>query len=518
MKKIIFTSFLFLLIFLLGLVIPNLRASATVGVVSGFVSERQSVYITFVHEDAFPFPILISQFWQNIDALDYVFNQLHQEGKLNKKYPTLSIVANQFSQLEHPRWHSPTVLSMEENCFVDWDGHNIRTNEVIELGSCYKIFVTTHPISYENLLTLILLLPRLTPENPRIEIETLEAFKQYKQEVALEKERFRNITFERDISWSPCGQFFLQGTWRNQKLHYQIINFETREKINLDALEYYLVPPAWSFNSRFVVYGSQEKIKIFDLANNQKTVIDLRQLHSKELKPEYYKNIDRITFSVTPAEDKILFDLSGWKFDFDGVTYIWDSQTELFEEQILDLPWRRVFEDWIEIPVEVKRVTLDQFETMTKEEPDEELKKLEPYRSRILEKHESFYGGEISPLKNKIALITSEDDLLKVKMVEIDNFKEINIDQFAPVAINRVLGLLEPVVDEPVIDKVVVDEDEMVVDEVMPEEEAEVDEVAKADEKANWLLILIGVVSIIAAIFIGLLIYKKKKQKQKDKK
>jgi len=59
------------------LMLPSHSARAAVEVTTGFVSERKTTFISLHHEDVSPFPVLVAELAQNVDALDNLFHRLN---------------------------------------------------------------------------------------------------------------------------------------------------------------------------------------------------------------------------------------------------------------------------------------------------------------------------------------------------------------------------------------------------------------------------------------------------------
>ncbi|MEW5922152.1 MAG: hypothetical protein AB1796_14645 [Bacillota bacterium] len=77
--------------------------------------------------------------------------------------------------------------------------------------------------------------------------------------------------------------------------------------------------------SRFLAYGSQEEIVVFNIIEQEYYRLNLKELH-----PADYKGISNIRFAQNPTGDKIYFSLEGYAFI--TAAYVWDIFTNTLEQ------------------------------------------------------------------------------------------------------------------------------------------------------------------------------------------
>jgi len=129
--------FCLIMIIFTGLMLPSPSARATVEVTTGFVSERKTTFISLHHEDASPFPVLVAELAQNVDALNNVFHRLQNAGQLLPSHPKLAIdISDDAYQrlLPEPIAAGVAVLSLENGYRLDLDPHDVLSADTIALG------------------------------------------------------------------------------------------------------------------------------------------------------------------------------------------------------------------------------------------------------------------------------------------------------------------------------------------------------------------------------------------------
>jgi|GEM_PF-752751 len=293
------------------LMLPSHSARATVEVTTGFVSERKTTFISLHHEDVSPFPVLVAELAQNVDALDNLFHRLLNAGQLLSSYPILAIeISDDVYQgvlSTGPRVDGFAVLSLENNYRLDLDPHDVLSADTIGLGPVYRVELTLWPISVNELLTLVLLLPELSADNPRIELLAAD-IRQYRDKFDDKIRDAAKVWSHSDLLWSLDGNLLLWAGWDNRGLNYHVFNFIANERMSLDRLEHYILPPTFSPDSRFIVYASQIELKIVDVVR-QKT----QSFSLQDKMPYSYQGIDWITVAFNETADSLFLSIGGWK-------------------------------------------------------------------------------------------------------------------------------------------------------------------------------------------------------------
>ncbi len=127
---------------------------------------------------------------------------------------------------------------------------------------------------------------------------------------------------------SPVYQLGGMGGWQPGRIsRYEYESFVSPQWAALLPKDSQLVffPAGLLAQSRFLAYGSQEEIVVFDIIEQEYYRLNLKELH-----PADYKGISNIRFAQNPTGDKIYFSLEG--YGFITAAYIWDIFTDALEQ------------------------------------------------------------------------------------------------------------------------------------------------------------------------------------------
>jgi hypothetical protein len=423
------------IIFLTGL-LQSHPANATVDVTTGFVSERITTFISLYHEDASPMPVLVAELAQNVNALDNVFHRLLNDDRLLPSHPVLAIeISDDAYQgiLSGPRADGYAVLSLENDYHLDLDPQDIFSADKTAIGPAYRIELALWPVSYNELLTLVLLLPRLNAENSSMELLPTD-IRQYRDKFAEEiaQQSIFMMGSYTDLLWSPDGNLLLSANWSDRRLNYQVFNFAANEVMSLDRLEHYILPPTFSPDSRFIVYSSQTELRIVDVKRRRTTGFSLR-----EWLPDDYQLISNVAFAVNKTGDTIFFSPRGWSMPLPSPTFLWRSANP---EQLEKVSGLEVMEK-PDLPGETWSAFLHRPHGSRAFAEPAELKEEKAYSTRvdlaaIREKLQARYGavyGETinHPRNDYLAVLTEGGNRLRARVFSLPSLEERSIYAFA---------------------------------------------------------------------------------------
>ena len=429
--------FCLIILILTGLMLPGHPARATVDVTTGFVSERKTTFISLHHEDVSPFAILVAELAQNVNALDNVFHRLQSAGQLLSSHPKLAIDisddAYQRVLSTGPKVDGFAVLSLENGYRLDLDPHDILSADTIGLGPVYRIELALWPISVNELFTLVLLLPELSADNPRMELLAAD-IRRYRDKHDAEIERIAGEWSSTDMLWSPDGNLLLLAHGHNREVYYQVFNFAANERMSLERLEHYILPPTFTPDSRFIVYSSQAELRIVDLKERRTAGFSLQ-----EMIPGDYQNISSAQFAVNKTGDIIFLDPRGWGMPLPSPKFIWRSANP---EQLEKISGLDVMEK-PDLPGETWSDFLHRRQPSIVKTPAEfaELKsKMAPPANVDLtaeeEKLQAMYGTFYStalnyPQNNRLAILLEGVASLEARVLSLPSLGEIDKHLFA---------------------------------------------------------------------------------------
>lgn len=434
------------LLLLICMLVPSYRASATVSVVTGFVSERKTTIITLDHEDASPMSRLVSYLSQNVDAIDNVFNRLHYRGVLKTEHSTLVIATSGDAYqgllpAQAPLGHA--VLSLQDNYRLDLDPHDIAEDlglvGSINLGPVYLVEVLLWPVTINDLLAMVFLLPELSSENPRLELTAAEIREHRDRGKRFEIERLAEEWSSNDLQWSPDGSLLLAGAWHNRRLSYMLYNFTTNRRTLLDPVHLSIMPPTFSPDSRYVVSASNHELRIMDVRRQQTW-----RLPFVDIIPEQFELISVAQFAVNNRGDALFFSLFG--FDMEGpLALVWRSREPSTLERITGLEFmakpQLPGETWSSFvarrhPAIVK--TVQEFAAVAKELAADREATLTPLEQQLRDRYGAFYAAvDNHPKDSHLALLASDEGRFLARVLALPSLEEIDVSAFALVPESR---------------------------------------------------------------------------------
>ncbi|MBS3984701.1 MAG: hypothetical protein KGZ66_03720 [Selenomonadales bacterium] len=174
------------------------------------------------------------------------------------------------------------------------------------LGEGYVIETTTARLAFNDLLALVLLLPRLTDQAPVVVADGDEVLRQVK-----ESQEFHEFS-RLEVSFGPQGMWSTEGkqlapVWRAGELTYRVIDLAGATLIELKPLPYYIARPSWSPPvPRFVAGATATELLIAEAHSGAVHRLDLTALF-----PERYLRITEVLeMAASPDGEQIAFTLS----------------------------------------------------------------------------------------------------------------------------------------------------------------------------------------------------------------
>lgn len=302
-----------LIVLMSCIILAPAPATATVPVSSTIVGQNHSVYVSLYYEDADEgMAVLKARLQQDIHALEHVFRSLQETGELDGRYPILLVRAGY-----HPTAESgfaPAAATLSRTPAVALTGgfpvegplHGIYRTE--NLGRAYVIDTTTGLLSFDDLLALVLLLPRLNEQNPVLIVNDEEILAQIKN--SQKYQAFSNLRLELRpfVTWgTPEGIEGLAPVWQAGVFSYRAYDLLGNRLFELQPLDYYLAKPSWSPPiPRFLAYTTEKELYFIELFSRKTHRIDLTALFPQR----YLQMSDSIELVVSPQGEHIYFTLS----------------------------------------------------------------------------------------------------------------------------------------------------------------------------------------------------------------
>jgi hypothetical protein len=240
-------------------------------------------------------------------------------------------------------------------------------------------------LTHEKLLLGILAAQKIQGRVKETELRDWEALRrEYESDLA----RFSGKTVFADPRWSPDGKYLLESVWKDGAVSYRVVEAATDKTQFLPELGALpLAVPQWSYDSRYVAYGSAEKVLIYDLQENKVQVISLSQYNDNHQDGPYV-----LTFSFNPADDILYFSFDVEWFNY-YKAYLWDARdgSVKFFRQDQILPWL-----------------------------DEE--NLDLHRLGLGDEAYQMRDAALSPAGNKVAaVVRGEDGLTTIRIINKEN-------------------------------------------------------------------------------------------------
>jgi len=277
--------------------------------IAGYVvkNESSNVWLNFSANYDYFSRALPFRYIHQIEALDFVRLELVKKDRL-QNIPVLITMPPPFTPAGEY-----TEISLEKECFTD-SGDTV--DPPISLGSCYRIYVVESPF-YSNLILLTFALQKLTPQEPKIQIQNLQSLGiEFSEELVL----FQDVVMHFDPIWSPDSQKIIYTVWHDGQVHFELLDIISEKKQILEPLMgYKIISPVWSPDSRYLAYASLDEIKVFDTQINTGRSIWLKD-HFWGARSETLLTFDIAPGVLTFSQDTNLF--SGY------LTYNYNPLTE----------------------------------------------------------------------------------------------------------------------------------------------------------------------------------------------
>ena len=280
------------------------------------VHSNAGVFITFSHNHDYYRRDRLFIYKNEVDALEFVQQKLISQNRIQD----IPIII----KLPLPKWLSVAERKLQISLESKY---SLNEGEgEIYFGRCYIVELDSEEINHEDLLVLIAMLQKLTPEEPKTrDID----FKKMKNSWSKELAEFQNVIQKYPIS-APNKQFLFNTIWQDGVVHFELLNVAANTIQELEPLDGYLaVNPLWSKDSRYVAYASLKEIKIFDTNTNTAKTISLSSI----LEPKNLEII--ISFNVSNDSLKFSIDtnaLSNYN------SYVYDLKKKNIVETALDTP------------------------------------------------------------------------------------------------------------------------------------------------------------------------------------
>jgi len=425
-----------ILLLLVGILLPGYRASATVEVVTGFVSERKTTFITLNHEDASPMARLVSDLSQNVDAIDNVFTRLQHRGVLQSAHSTLVIaISDDAYQGLLPESVSDgfAVLSLKDNYRLDLDPQGVAADlglvGSVNLGPVYLVEVALWPITVDELLALVFRLPELSSENPRLELSASD-IRQHRSR--FEIERLTEEWSSNDLLWSPDGRMLLVGAWHNRRLSYRLYDFVAKRRTLLEPIHLSIMPPTFSPDSHYVVSVSNHELRITDIRRQHTWRVSFA-----EMIPEQLALISTASFAVNNRGDTLFFSLFGYGMESE-LTLVWRSQEPRKLERVTglghmekpQLPGEDVWSDFVARRHPSAIWNVREFTSVARELAVDKEAALTPLQQQLKDRYGAFYAEVENLTKDRLALLADDEGRLTARVLALPSLEEIDVSAF----------------------------------------------------------------------------------------
>jgi len=174
------------------------------------------------------------------------------------------------------------------------------------LGPGYVIETTTARLGFNDLLALVLLLPRLSGYTPVVVAEGDEVLRQVKESQEFNEFSRLEVSLGSMGMWSTEGKQ-LAPVWRAGVLTYSVIDLAGSTLFELEPLPYYIARPSWSPPvPRFISGATATELLIADVYTGKVHRLDLTTLF-----PERYLAISEVLeLAVSPDGEQIYFTLN----------------------------------------------------------------------------------------------------------------------------------------------------------------------------------------------------------------
>jgi len=288
-------------------------ATATVPVSSIIAGQDRAVYVSLHYEDASEgMAVIKARLQQDVHALEHVFQSLQETGELDGRYSILFVRAGYHPAAEGGFAPGAATLSLTPAVALTsgfpmagpLDGIYRTEN----LGRAYVIDTTAGLLSFDDLLALVLLLPRLDEQHPVLTVSDEETLAEVKNSRAYQA--FSKLRLELGppfVAWGvPEGQGLVP-IWQAGVFSYSAYDLSGNRVFELLPLDYYLARPSWSPPiPRFIAGATEKELYFIELPSVKTHRIDLTALFPQR----YLQMSDSIALAVSPQGDYIYFTLS----------------------------------------------------------------------------------------------------------------------------------------------------------------------------------------------------------------
>ncbi|MBT9132371.1 MAG: hypothetical protein DDT33_00885 [Firmicutes bacterium] len=303
------------------------------------VSQRGRVLMVIEHETGVGnIAPIIAQMELDIHALEVIFQQLLDAGKLDDRYPTLVISAAFYGDTSSRFSHAATRLSKRSNTVVSgWGlsleqivqlrdtGRTIRS--ILPLGGAYVIDTFTGLLTISDLLAFVHLLPSLGQERAAIEVQSetdLEAAAHL-----VPRDLVRTLSFGIGPPAVRSSVYvesdFFRATWQDGRVEYHVRTVRGADEVALPMLPYYLERPVWGERfPRFIAFANAQTLTIIDRLDNSKFAVQLAELPSVAALTKA-----ELRIAADPEQGAILFSFQGDRALGQAKSFTWELHTGL---------------------------------------------------------------------------------------------------------------------------------------------------------------------------------------------
>lgn len=288
------------------------------------VSQHGSVFIVIHEDETADLAPIIAKMEHDIHALEVVFRQMLDDGRLDGRHRTLVINAGFYGSATARFSHVTTRLYRTNRAALSGWGISLdaivrlresgaRRGEVLSLGRAYVIDTSTGLLNLNDLLALIHLLPATddtrAAKEIRNEAELLAAKKQIPP--GLVDGMVFGIGPPWVWSYVHVGGDYFTAIWQGGVVTYSLRTTKEGEKVPLPVLPHYLLRPVWGeWFPRLMVYADEKVLTVIDRYRNKRFTVKLADLPGlsgltiTELALAADSQQDRIAFSF--REDRAL--------------------------------------------------------------------------------------------------------------------------------------------------------------------------------------------------------------------
>lgn len=274
------------------------------------VSQHGSVFIVIHEDESADLAPVIAKMEHDIHALEAVFRQMLEDGRLDGRYGTLVINAGFYGSATARFSHAATKLyrtnrvalsgwPLSLDHIVRLRESGARRGEVLNLGRAYVIDTSTGLLTVNDLLALIHLLP--AAKEIRNEAELSAA----KEQIPPGLVEGMSLGIGPPWVWSyvHVGGDYFTAIWQGGLVTYYLRTTRDGEKVALPVLPHYLLKPVWGeWFPRLMVYADEKVLTVIDRHKNKRFTVNLPDLPGLSgLK------INELALAADSQQDRIAF-------------------------------------------------------------------------------------------------------------------------------------------------------------------------------------------------------------------